>query len=363
MSGTEDKQLHFIIGIGRSGTTILNKVLNSHPAIHSLPEANFLVFFLNDYKNIMVFSKEQIDLIFEQIRIFSLSHPWVGWSFDAAETKRKVLERTDAGPLSYGDLCKIIYSEFKVDGFDKSDARILLDKNPAYTLFAEKIARNFSEAKFIWMLRDYRANVLSRKQNAYLKSPVVAYNAIRWKVFNIIALRFYKRYKERVLILKYEDLVSDHENSVKSVCRFLGVNPGEVFKENKPAIDLSEVNISPEHKSYFTKKYNDLNKPINTDRMNAWQTELTAGEIEECDAICSRFASKFGYNVFRPVGLARKSEILLKNARIISSSWLAIKKEQVFFYVNAGIKMKRLVKRHTDLGFIRAASGTQSEKK
>ena len=32
-------QLHFIVGIGRSGTTILTKLLNMYKDIHCMPEA------------------------------------------------------------------------------------------------------------------------------------------------------------------------------------------------------------------------------------------------------------------------------------------------------------------------------------
>ena len=131
-----NKQLHFIIGIGRSGTTILNKILNSHPSIHALPEANFLLFFLNDYKNVTRFTKENIELMFQQIQIFSLSHPLVGWELDMERAKAKLIDLVSKTELSYATLCKTIYSEIKVSGKDKSNATMLIDKNPAFTLIS-----------------------------------------------------------------------------------------------------------------------------------------------------------------------------------------------------------------------------------
>jgi hypothetical protein len=351
------KQLTFIIGIGRSGTTLLNKILNSHPSLHALPEANFFVFFLNDYRNVTRFKPEQIEAIFEEIRIFALSHPLVGWDLDMEAAKAKVLQIVRERELGYEELGKIIYSEFKVTGFDKSDAKILIDKNPAFTLVAQHIADYLPNAKFIWLVRDYRANVLSRKQNAYLKSPAVPYNAIRWKVFNNIAWKFYNRNRERVLLLRYEDMVSEYEASIKKVYDFLGVDPGDALQaENKAAVDMSTIQVDEKHKKYFTKKYADLARPVNTSRTNAWQSELSKEEIEICDAICADSASVVGYKEFTPVSFAKKAGITLKHIGVITMSWLDIKKDQLLFFVPASVKMKQLIRRHADLGFIRSSS-------
>ena len=68
LSGTK-KDIHFIIGIGRSGTTLLSQLLNNHKEIQALPEANFLVFFLNQFQNKKQFTINDINLLFEQIDV------------------------------------------------------------------------------------------------------------------------------------------------------------------------------------------------------------------------------------------------------------------------------------------------------
>lgn len=351
-----NKQLHFIIGIGRSGTTILNKILNSHPSIHALPEANFLLFFLNDYKNVTRFTKENIELMFQQIQIFSLSHPLVGWELDMEKAKAKLIDLVSKTELSYATLCKTIYSEIKVTGKDKSNATMLIDKNPAFTLSVDQLEKNFPEAKFILLVRDYRANVLSRKQNAYLKSPRVPYNATRWRVFNVIANKFYQKHPDKVLLLRYEDLVSDYDASMKKVFAFLNVKEEDMLETELSNVDVTKMEIAEEHKKYFKKKYDDLSKPINTSRVNAWQTELSKQEIAECDAICAGFAKVYGYEEFAPVSFFKKIGILLKNIFIIIPSWLDIKKDQLLFHVSAKTKMNALIKRHKNLGFIKRAN-------
>ena len=349
------KQLHFIIGIGRSGTTILNKILNSHPSIHSLPEANFLVFFLNDFKDIKQFKTEHIELIFEQISIFSLSHPLVGYEFDINTSKKKLIDIVSKTSLSYEQLCKIIYSEFKVGGNDKTAATILIDKNPSYTLFVDEIASCLPEAKFIFLVRDYRANILSRKQSVYLKSPEVAFNAYRWKLFNQTALNFAKKNKNKVLLLRYEDLVVDSEREIKRMCEFLGVKSEDVntgvTQEYK--IDFSNYNIDSKYEERFKKKYSDLNRPLNSARLNSWETQLSPSEIQICDVMCSGFTAELGYNAFVKLNWFDKVKVKISHLFSIMKAQMDVKKDFVIYYLPVNFKLKRLKKHYTDLGFIK----------
>jgi len=349
------KQLHFIIGIGRSGTTILNKILNSHPSIHSLPEANFLVFFLNGFKDVTQFTPEHIELIFEQISIFSLSQPLVGYEFDINASKSKLVDIVCKTTLSYEQLCKTIYSEFKVSGNDKTSATILVDKNPSYTIFVEEIATSMPEAKFIFLVRDYRANALSRKQSVYLISPEVAFNAYRWKLFNQTALNFAKKNKDKVLLLKYEDLVVDSEKEIKRICDFLGVKSEDIntgiTQEYK--IDFSNYNIDSKYEERFKKKYSDLNRPLNSARLNSWETQLSSAEIKICDVMCSDFSMDLGYKPFFKLNWLDK--LMIKTAYVFSiiKAVIDVKKEFVIYYLPVKFKLKRLKKHYTEIDFIK----------
>ena len=42
----------YIIGLGRSGSTLLTAVLNNHSQIKAIPEIPLILFFANDYQNI-----------------------------------------------------------------------------------------------------------------------------------------------------------------------------------------------------------------------------------------------------------------------------------------------------------------------
>lgn len=350
-------QLHFIIGIGRSGTTILSKSLNKYSDIHCLPEANFLSFFLYNFKNKTKFSTNEIDSIFEEINLYSKSHPWAGWEFNSRQAKENVISKlVSCNSITYEELCKIIYIQFKVNGIDKNSAKILLDKNPAHTIFSSKISKTFSESKFIWIIRDYRSNVLSRKQNLTLKHPSdVAYNAVRWKLYNKEAEKFHKKKSDKVILIKYENLISNNIEVSKKLNDFLKIDPSmlETDYEEKLKVNISNFDIPNEYKERFSKKYTDLNKVINPERLDAWKEQLSINEIKICEAICSNFGKKMGYNSFLKMSKFEKIKIIIYHLSSIKKAYIDVYKEKILFYLPEQLKLNLLKKKYIELGFIK----------
>ncbi len=353
--GQTGKDLHFIVGVGRSGTTLLTRLLNRHPDIHCAPEADFLVFFLRRYQHVTSFTGADIELILQQIQIYALSHPRTGWHFDPEVVKARLTTYVNHTPrLSYQELCKMIYSQFEVEGMDKSGATVLVDKNPYYTMFVNRLSSHLPEAKFIWLVRDYRANVLSRKQNAYPRPRAVAYNASRWRYCNALAMRFYKKHRDKVLLLRYEDLVQDPDSSLQKVFSFLGIQDPEpdLVYEEELSIGWQGPEAMQPHKAYFQKKYSDLSRPVNATRVDAWQTELSAAEINTCDAICSRLALSFSYKAHTNMSAFQKMICVLGNLPAVISAIFHFRKDQLSYYLPIRFKMKRFIRHHQVLGFL-----------
>lgn len=347
------KQLHFIVGIGRSGTTLLTNILNKHQALHCLPEANFLVFFLQHFRQQKGFSEADIELIFRQIHIYAYSHPFVGWEFDEDRAKAEIIALCKSTPtLSYLDLCKHIYERFKVNGEDKSQASVLIDKNPGYTIYLDKIAALSPDSKFIWLIRDYRANVLSRKQSIYLKPPHVAYNAMRWKRFNQIAAAFHKNNPGKVLPVRYEDLVYDSDRTVARIYDFLGVEPATISNtEMAVPGNISGFLTQKQHEQRMIKKYSDLSKPINADRVESWKKELNPTEIQICERICGNFARQFGYETYDVQ--TKETASLMSHTPEVVRAMADIEKDLLIYYLPIHYKMKRFIRRQKLLGFIK----------
>jgi hypothetical protein len=348
-------KLHFIVGIGRSGTTILSKLLNKYSDVHCMPEANFLVFFLYKYSHKKNFTLKEIDYIFEEIAIYALSHPMVGWEFDAKPVKQKITELLNISEtISYQQLCIFIYQNFKIPGTDKEKAHLLIDKNPSYTIFINKISRELPESKFIFIIRDYRANILSRKQSVYLKSPNVAYNATRWKLYNEEAYAFYKKNNDKVILVKYEDLVSNYELEINRIIQFLNISPilEPTHINDQQNININDYNISERFKERFIKKYSDLNKELNPDRLNVWKEKLSEKEIKTCEIICASFAENFGYAPSYSTSFLEKIKITVFCFIPILSGHMDVFKDKIIYYSPIALKLNRLKEKYKEIGFL-----------
>jgi hypothetical protein len=347
-------KIHFILGIGRSGTSLLSSLLDTHPNLKCTPEAVFLVFFLHKYKNQNI-TLEQFKLMLEHINIYGISHPWVGWKFDehAAISEFNNL-RKERAFLDYASTCEILYRNFKNLLSHYKSVPKVVDKNPSYSLYANHLEKTFSNAHFILLFRDYRANILSRKQSVYLKSSNVAFNAFRWRLFNKKLLRFAKLNPSKCFKLNYENLVQNKEMYLEQLILFLNEEPADI-KENHDLETLmikDEFEIPDAFKDRYNKKYGDLNKEVNSKRISSWENELTALEIKIGDVFCGKVGKEAGYTPRHSFNIFEKIYYYCRYIIPVLKAIWDIKKDAILFYFPPTIKLIRLKKSYKKLGLI-----------
>jgi hypothetical protein len=348
-------KIHFILGIGRSGTTLLSSLLDTHPNLKCTPEAVFLVFFLQKYKNQNI-TLDQFKLMLEHIKIYGISHPWVGWKFDelAAISEFNNL-RKERSFLGYSSCCDILYQNFKnQNGLQKTNPSIV-DKNPSYCLYANHLHEYFGQSKFVLIHRDYRANVLSRKQSVYLKSPNVAFNAFRWRLFTKKLIRFAKKNPSVCFQLKYENLVQDKEAYLNQLIQFFDEDSSiqHNSSDKEELIISDDFEIQEAYKERYIKKYGDLNKEVNASRISSWESELSQKEIAICDAFCGELGKELGYMPKYSFSKLKKFYYYCNYIVPITKAYLDIKKDAFLFYVSPSIKLKRLKKSYQKIGLIK----------
>lgn len=237
-------RLDHILGVGRSGTTLLTVLLNNHSKVSVSPEVYFELFFENAFLKKKEFGEKEIGLISEFISEFSKLQPFIGWEF-----KKELINEIIKDPENckdYGVLCKKIHRAFISKEKDYKDISIQLSKNPSYTLFWKKLLKINPEARFIAVIRDYRGNILSRKQSIHLRSGEIIYNCLRWNYFNNKLLQLIKKHPEKVCVIRYEDLVEDPEKLCLKICEFLGIQFEKTMldfykKKNKILCCLSKM--------------------------------------------------------------------------------------------------------------------------
>lgn len=184
----------FLLGFMRSGTTLLEQVLASHPDVVTLEETNLLV---------------------------EAAQTFLG---DVAGLSR--LQVASEGDLNA--LRDAYWQGVEGQGLDPKD-KIFVDKHPLNTAKLPLIAKLFPDARILFAVRDPRDVVFSCYRRHFevhaftysfltLESAARVYDAVMtigaWSRRNLpLSFR----------LLRYEDLVADFEGQVRGACDFIGV--------------------------------------------------------------------------------------------------------------------------------------------
>lgn len=336
---TDHIHFSYIIGIGRSGTTLLSKLLNYHKQCLVSPELEFAVFFMGHFGSKTRFTEAEYKTIVRFFELYALRHPVLK---EILNTDKLFEELRGQEFSDYASLIKFLHLRFNIYQKPIEEIRLIIDKNPSYTLHTEKLLKLDAESRFICMIRDYRANILSRKQSIEFRSPDTAFNCYRWLFFNKRVYRHLKR-KDIFMLLKYEDLAFQPQEELTRVFDFLKISSVEearnAYKEKDVLLDVESVKGMRER---YNKTFSDIERPVFTDRVEAWKKELSEKDLKICETICGNLALKFGYE--KTLKISWSERFRIKASVFPQRVWASYDyyKEFVLYYVSPAVKLKRI---------------------
>lgn len=274
----------FIVGANRSGTTLLRLILNAHSRI-AIPEE--FIYFNSKLAGISIQRWRDPQLTRSGYRDFVR-----GFLHGAQEA---------IIPLRPEQLERLIIADSAVDL--RRPYQLALEswahhfgkvrwgeKTPGNLFYADIILEMFPDSRFIYLMRDPRAGVHSMMRT-HIFSDDVAINALNRRKYNEDGLLFLERHvpSDQRLLLRYEDLVSEPESSVRKICDFVGepFEP-EMLRFHETAERFMKARAAAEFNQAAT-------NPITDRSMHAWRTQLRAREIAVVEIICRRSMRRFGY--------------------------------------------------------------------
>lgn len=289
-------QHHYIIGIGRSGTTLLQSLLNTHSEVWAGPENYFITFFFNAWKSKTKFSEEDLKLLHRFNIAFEKLQPIVGFTYSFQLPKEL--------PTSFEELIIYNYSNFKNDLYPQKKAHVFINKNPIHSLFLNELNQLNSDSKYIWILRDYRANIYSRIKSLHLFSPNVYLNSVRWQFFYRKIYAFQQKYPEKIKIIRYEDLVDNSEQILSEVLGFLKISREHALvsiHEVYQTLYSETIQTKFQHAERMQKRFGDLSEPISNKHVDKWKKGLTEDQIRIAEFICGSAGKNHGYSNTFPI--------------------------------------------------------------
>lgn len=251
----------FILGVPRSGTTLLSVILNNHSKLY-IPQVSYLGRFLQflDQNNIVDIEYNIMNIWNETERLHSVS-PLQG--FDESKTFQENI------------------SEILMQDATKNGKVIWGDKAPPFIDKIAEIKLLFPDSKIIQIIRDPRSNVMSLHKRQYTDIEIAAE---RWRDLNLQGLNTGKILSDKeYLKIHYEDLLANPEEVLNDVCKFLNVEYQTELISKLATSD--ETNLENAY----------VKKTLDTSKIDNWKSELSKKEISNIESLTSPLMSTLGY--------------------------------------------------------------------
>jgi hypothetical protein len=273
----------FIVGNDRSGTTMLRLILD-RSAVAIPPESMFLVDFepirrgrgLDDHTAATAFLRRVWE--HPRVRLWDLpgDPPQVPPGLIHAEAYRFAVE----APFR-------AYAE--ANGKER-----WADKTPLYLAHVPELAEVWADARFVVLVRDGRDVALSLLGVPF--GPNNVWAAARFWARGIdLGKNAEKRLGDRVLTVRYEDLVTDPGTHVQRLCGFLGLD----FDADMLAIEQTdESKVLKDQAGWFTNVWAGINQSA----VGKWRREMSPRQQRIFDQVAGPQLEAMGYERTRSEG-------------------------------------------------------------
>jgi hypothetical protein len=270
----------FIIGSGRSGTTLLRTLLYRTDQIVIPPESN--EWFKKALLNFVINNNASWEsLCLQTLSIYSEKEDFKYWHTDLM-TNIERLQMTDKNQRSFALIIDYIYTEYLNQ--HNSKASFWGDKTPYMSFALDWINLVFPNAKYIHMLRDGRDVVLSMI-NSLDHFSTFESACHRWNWALNAIQKFEKTNSHNVLTVKYEALVSSPENQMKTVLDFLAI-----ACDNNILLQENKVSVGDESLSHL----GNSKKTITMDSIGRWKS-IADADMTLISSKLEKNLKKYGY--------------------------------------------------------------------
>lgn len=245
----------------RSGTTLLEQVLDSHPAVTSADELQVMS-----------------EMVYEPLGQFAQPGESVVATLDRLTT-------TNLDPLR-----SIYWSSMESALRRPLPDQLLLDKNPELTMLLPLVARAFPEMRIIFALRDPRDVVLSCfMQRLPLNAVSVHYLTLETTAEKYArTMRAWLKLREIMknpwLEVRYEETVADLPGQARRVLEFLDL-PWDAA--------VLDYRSRAEQKHVHSPTYEAVTKPVYASSIGRWRNYER--QLEPCQQILQPYVEAFGY--------------------------------------------------------------------
>ena len=326
----------FIVGSGRSGTTLLASMLNASDQIYIPYETDFIARAYPYLQNKTAFDVQDYKLI---TQLFKKTAKQEGWGM----SEEYLLSHLESkSPQTFTDVNSAIY-----EAFHKQEGTLDLDwgiKAPVLIASLDRICEVCPGAKIVHIIRDGRDVYLSYKkihESSEVKfgpKGVIA-TALYW----IDGLRRIEQFKNSekdidIFELRYRDLLSEPEEKLRELCNFLEIGYRSEMHEKFNENPHNKKVVPSQFKQSFHKKLIGGLDPNNTEK---YLSKMSESELFQFELVAAPYLVKYGYQLQYPmvksILFAPLRSILYSFARLLNNLRYAHRDRQTYNQANRNL--------------------------
>jgi len=275
----------FIVGVPRSGTTLMTTLLSAHTHIAISPETHFLDEWLPRYQPWCILQRTD-----------HLQRFWQDWSSSARFSyfgvgPEQVQQRLQAqGNVSFKALFQSLLEAYAISQGKPRWG----EKTPMHYRHLQTLLNWYPDARIIWMIRDPRAVVASLLPLPWASNSARS-NAQHW----LRSLQLFERrwqQDDRVLLVRYEDLVAIPEQTMIQVCDFIGEAYDPSMISNRSEQTSPIINRC----SWAENHLKQALQPISHHGLHKWKRRLNPRQVIDIELITHSKLSAYGYQLTVP---------------------------------------------------------------
>ena len=274
----------FIVGSTRSGTTLLQRIVDAHPQIAVVHETHWITRYFEKQTGLTpegLVTPELIPKLLEYRR------------FPKMKVGREELERlmNSDEPVSYASFVSAIFDLYG----QRKGKSLVGDKTASYMLNIPTLHGLWPQAKFVHIIRDGRDVCLSMVNGK--KAHVAAGRLSTWTEDPLLTAALWWKHRVRLgredgnalrpelyYEIRYETLVSQPATECAALCDFLGLPYHDAMLKFYEGREKADPSLDAK-KAW---------RPV-TPALRDWRSQMTLDDVERFEAVAGDLLDELGY--------------------------------------------------------------------
>ncbi|QSS98169.1 sulfotransferase family protein [Psychroflexus sp. ALD_RP9] len=268
----------FITGCPRSGTTMLGSILSNNDSVIVTPESHFF----NEFVFSHLSKPTSIVKKAKMLDYYNNHYRFKQWGINSAHIDN-LPEQVMLS--SYSIVIEETVKQYAEEHFNNKNFSTRIDHTPSNIKDFRLLNLLFPKSKFVYIVRDPRAIYASIKSLDWGPNSAMKLSQL-WIEYVAAYFALNNLDSDRVYLVKYEELLQNPADTLKSLCDFLQLKYTENMFSDNTSFKLPKSTLS---------QHALVGKSLDKTRINKWKHELKKRDIEIIESYCGSSLNSFGY--------------------------------------------------------------------